>query len=341
MKLKIDCEYTNDMSMPLGFLEHHLVNAPPIYVVIYLFVFSKAKENKSLSYEDIASNFEGVVTGDIEKCFNYWSNKKIINITDNTLTFLKISMETNNSGFKNTVQIDHKPTYKTQELEIFRKNNKDVERLFTLTENILGNLLKSTDINTIFSFYDWLRLPVEVIEFLLEYSAKSGHANMRYMEKIALSWHDKGIDTLEKAKEEVGESKDDNILIKKALGIKNRDITTIETKLINKWKSEYNYNIDIILEACDKTIMQAPKPTFKYVDKILSNWYISDVKTLDDIIMYETSHFNKKEQKSATPAKTTSTNKFKNFNQKSLDFDKIEKMAQEKLNNLVKGDNNE
>ncbi len=333
MKLKIDCEYTNDMSMPLGFMEHHLVNAPPTYVVIYLFVFSKAKENKILSYEEIASNFEGVITGDVEKCFTYWKNKNVVKIDNEELTFLKIEKENKQISFNKTVKIDSRPTYKTQELEMFRANNKDIERLFKLTEDTLGNLLKSTDINTIFSFYDWLRMPVEVIEFLLEYSGKNGQANMRYIEKVALSWHDKGIDTIEKAKEEVGLSEDVHVLIKKALGIKNRNITSVEERYINKWQIEYDFNIDMILEACDKTIMQAKKPTFKYVDSILTNWFTSKVKTMEDIVLYETSHFNKKEKLTVkSQGKLASTNKFNNFNQKSLNFDKIEKMAQEKLN---------
>ena len=44
-------------------------------------------------------------------------------------------------------------------------------------------MLSQQDMSLLFSFYDWLGLPMEVIELLLSYCTASGHTGMRYIEK--------------------------------------------------------------------------------------------------------------------------------------------------------------
>ena len=41
--------------------------------------------------------------------------------------------------------------------------------------------------------------------------------------------------------------------------------------------------MDIILEACKRTISQIHQPSFQYADKILKKWNQNGVKTLSDI----------------------------------------------------------
>ena len=40
----------------------------------------------------------------------------------------------------------------------------------------------------------------DVIEYVIEYCVQNRHNSIRYMEKVALNWHEKGIDTVDKAK---------------------------------------------------------------------------------------------------------------------------------------------
>ena len=74
-----------------------------------------------------------------------------------------------------------------------------VKGLFISAQTHLGKLLSQNDMSMIFSFYDWLRLTPEVIEILLAYCVEGGHRNMNYIEKVAISWAEEGIDSPKKA----------------------------------------------------------------------------------------------------------------------------------------------
>ena len=41
----------------------------------------------------------------------------------------------------------------------------------------------------------------ELLEYLVEYCVQNGHTSIRYMETVALNWHQKGLLTLEAAKD--------------------------------------------------------------------------------------------------------------------------------------------
>ena len=84
--------------------------------------------------------------------------------------------------------------------------------------------------------------------------------------------------------------------------------------------------MEIIQEACKRTISATQKPSFEYADTILTNWHNQNVHTIKDITAIDEA-FNKSKRTTA-PAQTATTkrNKFNNFEQRTYDFDKLEKM---------------
>ena len=50
-----------------------------------------------------------------------------------------------------------------------------------------------------------------------------------------------------------------------------------ELEYINKWTKEYGFLLDVIQEACDKTVMTTDNHRFAYADGILSKWYRAGV----------------------------------------------------------------
>lgn len=79
-----------------------------------------------------------------------------------------------------------RPDYPPAELAIYIKNQ-DVKRLFASAEEKLGKKLSHQDMSLLFSFHDWLGLPLDVIDLLLSYCTSMGHKGMHYIEKIALN----------------------------------------------------------------------------------------------------------------------------------------------------------
>lgn len=228
------------------------------------------------------------------------------------------------------LNLTSKPQYSMEELSNFVAST-SYKDLIYVTGRYLGKNLNQNDLSTLISFHDWLGLPVEVIEWLIEYCASNDHRNMRYIEKVAIEWADQNIDTLEKAKLHTETFNKKYYAIKKALGFANRNPVLFEIKTMDKWIGEYKFDLEIILEACNRTMKQAPNGSFNYADKILTQWHKKGVRILEDIKMLDQQHLAKNvgSKKTVTPIK--SNNKFINFEQRDYDFEKIEKKAMEMI----------
>ena len=146
------------------------------------------------------------------------------------------------------------------------------------------------------------------------------------MDKVALGWAENGIDSIEKAKEHVSIRSKAYYSIMKAFGISGRNLADSEIVFVNKWSKEFAFDIEIIQEACKRTITATQKPSFEYADSILTNWHNQNVHTLKDIATLDEAY--SKNKRTATPTHTTAAkrNKFNNFEQRTYDFDKLEKM---------------
>ena len=180
--------------------------------------------------------------------------------------------------------------------------------------------------NTIFFWYDSLKFTTELIEYLVEYCITNGHSSLRYMDKVALGWAENGIDTIERAKEHVSIRSKAYYSIMKAFGISGRNLADSEIAFVNKWTKELSFDIEIIQEACKRTISATQKPSFEYADTILTNWHNQNVHTIKDIAAVDEAFSKSKRTTAPTQTAGTKRNKFNNFEQRVYDFDKLEKM---------------
>jgi len=248
-----------------------------------------------------------------------------------------LSVEGNSLSFESSMSMkpdplpDKKPSYSNEEIASMTDEKPLYKDLIYITGKYLGKILNQNDLSTLISFHDWLGLPFEVIEWLIEYCASNNHRNMRYIEKVALEWADLGIDSLEKAKQQTEVFNKSYFSIKKALGLGDKNPVAFEIKFMDKWLKDYAFDLSIILEACNRTMMQAPSASFQYADKILSHWKKANVHTLKDIELLDKEHESQKSSSKAGIKKEPSNNKFINFEQREYDYDSIEKKAMQML----------
>ena len=59
---------------------------------------------------------------------------------------------------------------------------------------------------------------IGLLEYLAEYCAQNGHTSVRYLETVALNWHEKGIRTAEEAQEYSTAYTKDAFAVMKAFG---------------------------------------------------------------------------------------------------------------------------
>ena len=206
------------------------------------------------------------------------------------------------------------------------KQNEDIVQLLYIAEQYLGKALSATEMQKILYFYDGLHLSADLIEYLIEYCVSRSHKSIRYIETVALAWAESGITTVQMAKDSTSRFGRDYFTILKALGITNRNPVDSEVALMDKWLKEYDFSMELIQEACSRTILQTGQPSFQYTDKILSGWQKKKVRSLDDIRVLDAEHKKRKlTREAARPAQAAAPNRFNNFQQREYNFDEYEK----------------
>lgn len=343
------------------FIDEFMADANDAQLKIYLFLIRMMSANLPTSVTDIADKFN-YTEKDVLRALMYWESRQLLALEydaahnlsgiqvlslDNpyeyrqtapritpVLSFIRpASMQaglrtlpTNNSA---PVQQEmhaeiHKPEYTMDDLKNF-KSNEEVQQLLFVTEQYIGKQLTRTDIETILFLYDGLGFSADLIDYLVQHCVERGKKDFRYMEKVAIAWADQGITTPKQA-QLANKSYDKNVYtIMKSLG-KNSNPAPKEMEYINKWTKDYGFMLDVIQEACDKTVMTTDSHRFAYADGILSKWYQAGVRRKEDIINADAAFQRSNPPKTTAPQRTVNAgaNKFNRFAQNTYDFEQLE-----------------
>ena len=210
--------------------------------------------------------------------------------------------------------------YSPSMLQHFASKEENRQLLF-IAEQYMGKTLSFSEMETIYYFYDELHFSVDLIEYLIEYCVSKGSKSIHYMQTVALSWHKQNITTVAEAKQATNLYNKNCFTVMKAFGIKGRNPVDSEIAYIQKWTNEYAFPLDIIIEACNRTIQATHQPNFPYADRILKNWHEHGVKHSSDIHVLDEEHQKKAlRQKNEQPKKKQQHN----FQQRSYDYAQLE-----------------
>ena len=209
------------------------------------------------------------------------------------------------------------------------KENEDIAQLLFIAQQYLGKTLTPTETNRILYFYDGLGFSTDLIEYLIEYCVSKGHKSMHYIEKVAFAWKEDGITSVTAAKQSSESYHKDYYTILKALGIRGRNPIDAEIAIMKTWQNDYGFTLDLIVEACTRTILATKQPSLQYADRILQSWKAANVHTLADIQKLDKAPEQSKTDKASEKAtrktqKATAGTRFSNFEQRSYDFESLE-----------------
>lgn len=214
-----------------------------------------------------------------------------------------------------------KPTYSPDQLREFKSREQTSQLLF-IAESYIGKPLTPSEMKSILFFTDVLHFSDDLIDYLLQYCVDRGKKDFKYIEKVAVNWAEEGITTPKQAQKYSAKYDKSVYMIMNELG-KNGSPTPKEMEYINRWTKEYGFSTDIIIEACERTVMATDRHRFEYAEGILSSWkrenvhHKADIRKIDDIYQ--------KRRQSAGAKQTASANKFNQFTQNNYNFDELEK----------------
>lgn len=199
-------------------------------------------------------------------------------------------------------------------------SDEEFTQLLYIAQKYLNKVFTPRECEVFAYLYDGLHMPVELLEYLTEYCAQNGHTSIRYLETVALSWHEKGFRTVEQAKGYASGFTRDSFAVMKAFGLSERRPGDAELELIERWFQVYGFTREVVLEACNRTLGTIHSPSFRYADKILMQWKNAGVKNLQDVALLD-------QKRQAKPAKSQGrakpANQFHNFEQRDTDYDSM------------------
>lgn len=325
------------------FIDRYMIKANGEYVKVYLLLLRHLNEASGmLSISEIADILE-CTEKDVLRALKYWKNQGLLDYCDHTEEHNadtgRSKAETSETSahsaaatmtVSDTGAVSDNDSAAVPNIQQYRsrKERKEFKELLFVAEQYLGKTLSAVDIDTITYFFDTLHMSAELIEYLIEYCVENGHKSMHYIQKVALSWNEQKITTVSDAKASTVMYNKNCYSVLNAYGIKGRAPAASEITYIKKWNEEYGFTLDIILEACNRTMNTIHQPNFEYTDTILKNWQSKNVHYLKDIEALDADYLRSKEQKKAQatkPDKHIKTTKFNNFDGRSYDMNDLER----------------
>ena len=341
------------------FIDEYMQDANDAQLKVYLFLLRMMSSNLSTSVPDLADKFNHTEK-DVVRALKYWEKKGLISLEyDDAQNLTSIHMEDIAIHKKYGRRKDDmlkalpsvaavapreevqtppaKPSYSAAQLRSFKQS--EGSGIMFIAEQYYGRPLNPTEMSTIYYIHDELKFSDELLDYLMQYCVDNHKSDFRYMEKVAINWSQQGIKTSKQARAESFKHDGDIIAIMKALGMENAP-TIKEGTFISAWKGELGFSMDIIMEACDRTVMATQKNRLKYCDGILRNWHESKVATREDIARLDASHtadLRKKKEKASVSfinskdrldgsyiRQSGSQNRFNQFQQNTIDFAELE-----------------
>ncbi|MBQ8202935.1 MAG: DnaD domain protein [Clostridia bacterium] len=213
---------------------------------------------------------------DVEDALIYWSGCGIL--TAQVPTAKAIEKE------EEFVSRCEKPTRE----DVARRGNEDKKIRFLLSEAQLkfGRNLKMNEASTFVWLCDDVGIDVSVLLLLIEYAASENSKNITFIEKTALKWKQRGVETVLDAEKQIAEEATKKLavaVVQKAFGIERRKPSEKELSLCNIWINDWGISTELLVGAYNICIDKNAKLSFPYIHKILESWHKKGYKTAADI----------------------------------------------------------
>ena len=334
------------------FIDDILPRADGEYVKIYLMLVRLQTAGEPVSVEILADRLE-LTQKDILRALSYWVREGVLQKEavpgacpeKEPTAAAKKAEQAAATGERNEtdspvspfakirpgaipVKLSHSPEYLAQ----YREDS-DLSRTVYMAEIYLGKPLSVTDLETLCYISEQLAFSPDLMDYLIEYCVDRGKKSIRYIEKVAIGWFEKGISTVEDARIESRSFAENVYPVMKAFGLSGRNPGPSELDFIENW-NRMGLGTNLIIEACSRTLLAINQPSFRYANRILEEWKRQGVRSMEDVKKLDQQHMtalqNRKESfpERSLPGRAGSarpaSNAFHNFNQRQYNYSSLE-----------------
>lgn len=320
------------------FIDTAMAEAGGEYVKIYLYLLRMAQDpSADFSIARMAELLKDTEK-DVLRALKYWEKQGWLQLdteADGSLGGIRIiSPESpaaeNTAADKGTIAPSEEAKAKkavvrpvtAETMEQLRKDEEFSQFTF-VAETYLGRALTPKDVQLFAYLYDELKFPADLLEYLVEYCVGGGHRSCRYMETVALGWHQEGLLTVHAVKEAGKAYSKENKAVMKAFGINGRMLNEEERSYVDRWVHEYNMPLEVVTEACHATVNAIQKPSFPYTESILADWHKAGVRTKEDAKARRESRKASRGRENEAAQNPSGGTRFQNYQQRNIDYDAL------------------
>lgn len=266
-------DFKRDIIIPRIFFEQIIPLSHPGMVKVYLYGYFLSTEDfeESVNNRFLAEKLN-MTEDEVRESWDFYEACGIIKkhksegTDDYSIEFLDLERTS-------TKKKKGKKELSMQEL-LLLSQNQDHKKMLDQIEEIIGTYLVPEDIRKIENFVSEYNMPkalvVEAFSFCVE---KKKSRTVRMALGVARTWYLEGVRSVEDLDTYNQRKGDRYNEYKKILGLlgEYRTSTKAEEELIDKWLDEYKFSLEVIEEACKRSI-GIKSPNLKYIDGILKNW---------------------------------------------------------------------
>ncbi len=316
---------SGDVLLSESFVKNVLPGLRADYLKIYIYAKYTAKEKKT-DNKKIAAVL-GVEEDTVKSAIGFFEELGLLKTDGGKMQFDVLEKSE-----------DEPPHYEQDAVLDIIAESEELQMLLVSSQKILGKLPSANSTIILYGLYDWLGMSVELILRLLRYCADLGKKDLRYVEKVAISWSEMGIVSCEMADEYIERKNKKNkyaYSIKNIFGIGQRNYTPTEQRYVDSWY-EMGFSEELVSYAFDYTVSKTGKLAFAYMNTVLIAWSEQGIKTAEDA-KKSVEDFKKKsagKEKRSTGGK----NDYEIYNSGRYDFARIEENARKKIEQRLRED---
>lgn len=309
------CFEVNGTMVANDFIDRYMAAANGEYVKVYLYILRHQSERMDITRIADALNH---TESDVRRALSYWEKIGALRLGGAGQTApasqQSAACPADQTAATKTAALQPRPA------DISRlSSDEDFSQLLYIAQKYMNKIFTQRECEVFAYLYDGLHMSAELLEYLVEYCVQGGHTSIRYIETVAVSWHEKGFATVDEARAYTSTFTKNSFAVMRAFGLSDRKPGDAEKEMIERWFVTYGFSRDVVLEACRRTLEATHAPSFRYAEKILSEWKKAGVRHLGDVTALDEKR--QSQAKRGAAKKTSGQNSFHNFEQRDTDYD--------------------
>lgn len=312
----------SDTPVPDAFICDIMPSLPSDCVKVYLYGLYLCKYRKNMTLDDFAKNL-GLSRDALNAALVLLENEELIIRTHTGITFANVK-----DKLLSRLYLRKEESAPEEALSNTRNNQRRQQCIQSMNQMFFQGSMPTSWYTFIDNLFNQYNFDEDVMISLFQYCYNRDALNRKYIAQVAANWAKRNITThieLEKYMEIFQKTKDLSYQIAKVLRL-HRSLTVYEEEFVDIWANQYGYGMDIIELALQKTSGKS-NLNFRYIHRILTDWYNEGLKTKEAVI----AHLSKKEATPKAEAAAAKIPQKTNFRQREYSDDFYEKIKNSSL----------